>query len=119
MQISFELGFIGVTSDLVKLIRCFLINATYGSERYHKTPAASSKGGLLSSPPEGTPNLPKVRFSAGRSMGQLGLAFLAAIVPGIIANSHYSKVFDDQDQADKTAKNRFVLRLIDPLSFSY
>ena len=52
-------------------------------------------------------------------MGQLGLAFLAAIVPGIIANSHYSKVFDDQDQADKTAKNRFVLRLIDPLSFSY
>ena len=108
MQISFGLGFIGIASDLVKHIWCLPINATYGSERYHESPAASSKGGLLSPPPEGTPDLPKVRFWARRSMDLLGLAFLAAIIPGIIANSHYSKVFDDQDQADKTAKNRFV-----------
>jgi len=38
----------------------------------------------------------------------LGLAFLAATVPGIIANSNYGKVFDDQKQADMTARNRFV-----------
>jgi len=108
MQISFGLGFIGIATDLVGLIRCLLINATYGSERYSESPAASSKGGLLSPPPEGTPDLPKVRFWARRSMDLLGFAFLAATVPGIIANSHYSNVLDDQNQADKTARNRFA-----------
>jgi hypothetical protein len=108
MQISFGLGFIGIANDLVNLIRCLLVNATYGLERYPESPAASSKGGLLSPPPEGTPDLPKVRFWSRRFADFLGPAFLAATVPGIIANSHYSKVFDDQVQADKTAKNRFV-----------
>jgi hypothetical protein len=108
MQISFGLGFIGITNDLVNLIRCLLVNATYGPERYPESAAASSKGGLLSPPPEGTPDLPKMRFWARRFTDFLGLAFLAATVPGIIANSNYSKVFDDQKQADMTAKNRFV-----------
>jgi hypothetical protein len=108
MQISFGMGFIGTANDLVKIIRCLLVNATYGPERYPECSAAWSKGGLLTPPPEGTPDLPKVRFWARRFTGLLGPAFLAAIVPGIIANSHYSKVFDDQNQADKTAKNRFV-----------
>ncbi|KIM45438.1 hypothetical protein M413DRAFT_442117 [Hebeloma cylindrosporum] len=108
MQISFGLGFIGIANDLVNLIRCLLVNATYGSERYSESPAASSKGGLLSPPPEGTPDLPRVRFWARRFTDLLGPAFLAATVPGIIANSHYSKVFDDQNQADKTAKNRII-----------
>ena len=80
----------------------------YGSERYHESPAASSKGGLLSPPPEGTPDMPKVRFWARRFTDLLGLAFLGATVPGIIANSHYGTVFDDQNQANKTAKNRSV-----------
>jgi len=108
MQISFGLGFIGISNDLVNLIRCLLVNATYGSERYPESAAASSKEGVLSPPPEGTPDSPKVRFWARRFTDLTGLVFLAATVPGIIANSHYSKVFDDQNQADQTAKNRFV-----------
>ena len=108
MQISFGLGFIGITNDLVNLIRCLLVNATYGPEKYSESAAASSKGGLLSPPPEGTPDLPRMRFWARRFTDLLGLAFLAATVPGIIANSNYSKVFDDQKQADMTARNRFV-----------
>ena len=108
MQISFGLGFIGIANDLVNVIRCLLVNATYGSERYPESSAAWSKGGLLTPPPEGTPDLPKVRFLARRFTDLLGFAFLAATVPGIIANTHYNKVFDDQKQADKTAKYRFV-----------
>jgi hypothetical protein len=108
MQISFGLGFIGIANDLVNIIRCLLVNATYGPERYPESAAASSKGGLLSPPPEDTPDLPKVRFWARRFTDLLGLAFLAATVPGIIANSHYSNVFDDQNQANMTARNRFV-----------
>jgi hypothetical protein len=108
MQISFGLGFIGIANDLVNIIRCLLVNATYGPERYPESSAAWTKGGLLTPPPEGTPDLPKARFWARRFTDVLGLAFLAATVPGIIANSQYGKVFDDQKQADKTAKNRFV-----------
>jgi len=108
MQISFGMGFIGVANDFVNMIRCLLVNATYGPERYPECPAAWSKGGLLTPPAEGTHDLPKARFWARRFTDLLGPAFLAAIVPGIIANSHYSKVFDDQIHADKTAKNRFV-----------
>jgi hypothetical protein len=106
MQISFGMGFIGIASDLVNMIRCLLVNATYGSERYPECSAAWSKGGLLTPPPEGTPDSPKVRFWARRFTDLLSSAFLAAIVPGVIANSRYSKVFEDQNQADKTAKNR-------------
>jgi len=108
MQISFGLGFIGIATDFVKIIRCLLVNATYGPEGYPESSAAWSKGGLLTPPAEGTPDLPKARFWARRFTDLLGPAFLAATVPGIIANSHYSKVFDDQNQADKTAKNRCV-----------
>jgi hypothetical protein len=106
MQISFGMGFIGIASDLVNLIRCLLVNATYGSERYPECSAAQSKGGLLTPPPEGTPDLPKVRFWARRFTDILVAAFIAATVPGITANSNYSKVFDDQNHADKTAKDR-------------
>jgi len=109
MQISFGLGFITIMSfDFVGLIRCLLVNATYGSERYGESAAASSKEGVLSPPPEGTPDSPKVRFWARRFTDSMALMYLAAIVPGIIANLHYSKGFDNQNQADKTAKYRFV-----------
>jgi hypothetical protein len=51
-----RLGFLNIANNLVNL----LVDATYGSERYPESAAASSKGGLLSPPPEGTPNLPRV-----------------------------------------------------------
>jgi hypothetical protein len=109
MQVSFGLGFISITKDLVHLIRCLLVNSTYGPERYPESAAASSKGGLLTPPPEGTPDLPKVRFWARRFTDILGLVFFAASVPGIVTNSTlYSRPFHDQKQAEKTAKIRFV-----------
>ncbi len=34
MQISFGMGFIGIANDMVNLVRCLLVNPTYGSETY-------------------------------------------------------------------------------------
>ena len=105
MQASFGLGFLNIANNLVNLIRCLLVNATYGSERYPESAAASSKGGLLSPPPEGTPDLPRMRFWARRLTD---LLVLVLVVAAISANSHYDKVFDDQKEADLTANKRFV-----------
>ncbi|KDR75019.1 hypothetical protein GALMADRAFT_248864 [Galerina marginata CBS 339.88] len=108
MQVSFALGFIGIANDLVNIVRCILINPTYGSDMYYQSPAAKTKGGVFTPPPEGTPDQPRLRFWLRRFSDFLGLAFLAATVPGTIANSTYGKVFDNQQNADKTAKYRFV-----------
>ena len=108
MQTSFGLGFLTVANSLVNLLRCLLVNATYGPERYPESAAASSKGGLLLPPPEGTPDLPRVRFWARRFTDLMNIAFIVATIPGVSANSHYSDIFDDQEKADETAKKRFV-----------
>jgi len=115
-QVSFGLGFLNIANNLLNLTRCLQVNATCGSERYYESATASSKGGLLSPPPEGTPDLPRVRLWARRLTDLLGLALL---VTAVTANSHYSKVFDDQKEADVTAKNRFVHHLIPPFLFNH
>jgi len=108
MQISFAMGFIGIANDLVNIVRCILINPTYGSDIYYQSPAAATKGGLFNPPPPGTPDQPKLRFWLRRLTDFLGLAFLAATVPGLIANSSYGSIFDDQSKADNTARLRYV-----------
>jgi hypothetical protein len=118
MQLSLGLGFISITFDLVSVVRCLLVNATYGPERYPDSPAALSKGGLLTPPPDGTPDLPKVRFWARRLAGLLAVASVVATLLCVFANSCFSKVFDNQKQADVTAKTRFVHCLI-PFVFSF
>ena len=40
MQASFALGFLSIANDLVNILRVYLVNPTYGSERYHECPAA-------------------------------------------------------------------------------
>jgi hypothetical protein len=112
MQISFGLGFIGIAGDVVKLTRCLLVNATYGLEKYPQSPAAATKGGVVPPPTADTPDQPRMRFWTRRVCGLLDLAFLAATVPGIIANSNYAKVFDSQSNADTTAKTRSVVFFI-------
>jgi hypothetical protein len=103
------MGFIGIASDAVKLARCLLVNATYGPEKYSESPAAATKGGLVPPPSDDTPDQPKARGWNRLATGLLGLAFLGAVVTGIIANSNYSKVIDSQSTADLTAKTRFVV----------
>ncbi|RDB16755.1 hypothetical protein Hypma_002387 [Hypsizygus marmoreus] len=121
MQISFGLGFIGLASDLVKIIRCLVVNPTYGSETYAQSPAAETEAsyrdrfrgtygreGFLGPPPEGTPDYPRRRFWARRFSDFAGLAFLAATVPGIVANVHFSSIVEDPSKGDKTMLLRYV-----------
>ena len=108
-QISFGMGFIGIASDAVKLARCLLVNATYGPEKYSESPAAATKEGLVPPPTDDTPDQPQARSLYRKATGFVGLAFLGAVVTGIIANSRYSQDIDSQTNADLTAKTRFVV----------
>jgi len=105
-QVSFGVGFVGIANDLVNIVRCLLVNPTYGSERYPESPAAASKGGVMTPPPEGTPDLTRTRSWVRRFTGLWKLSFLAAIVTGILVNSQYYKALDDQAWADKVATIR-------------
>lgn len=106
MQISFGMGYIGIANDLAGLLRCLLVNPTYGSTTFYQSPAASTKESHVSAPPENTPDHPNLRTKLRQRVGLLNLAFLSTTVPGIIANSHYSQVFDNQGQARATMRLR-------------
>jgi hypothetical protein len=106
------MGFIGIASDAVKLAKCLLVNPTYGPEKYFQSPAAATKGGLVPPPTADTPDQPRTRSSIRHATGFLGLAFLGAIIPGIIANSNYSTVIESQSKEDLTARTRLVVIII-------
>lgn len=107
MQVSFGMGYIGISSDLVALLRCLLINPTYGSDKYEESPAAASKGDYMEPPSSGTPDMPKTRFWVRRFTDLVNLSYIAATVTGIISNSGYSSGMTSQSTADSNA----VLRL--------
>ena len=107
MQVSFGLGYIGISNDLVGLLRCLLINPTYGSNKYEESPAAATKDGFMEPPPLGTPDMPKTRFWIRRFADLVNLFYIAATVTGVIANSNYSSGMTSQSTADRNA----VLRL--------
>ncbi|EAU91146.1 hypothetical protein CC1G_03314 [Coprinopsis cinerea okayama7 len=108
MQLSFAQGYIGIANDLVNLIRCLLVNASYGPERYPESSAASTKGCDLPPPKETDVDNPRQRFWIRRFADFSGLSFLAATVPNILAHSVYKKTFTDQAVADKTYKLRYA-----------
>lgn len=125
MQVSFGMGFIGIAHDLVNLLRVLLVNPTYGSDMYSECAAAIPKGDpSLSSdvlhlaprhlddfpgqPPDETPDHPRQRFWARRFSDFMYLAFLGAIIPGVIANSRFSLAIDDEAAEDRTMTLRFV-----------
>ena len=98
----------GIASDLVSIVRCLLVNATYGSDRFAESAAAASKGGDMTPPPEGTPDLTRTRFWARRFTDIWGLTFIAATVTGATVNLQYYKGLDDQTWADKVATIRLA-----------
>ncbi|KAF8902943.1 hypothetical protein CPB84DRAFT_1678411 [Gymnopilus junonius] len=108
MQISFGLGFIGIANDLINIIKCLMINPTYGSDMFYQSPAANTKEGVFKRPPEGTPDRPKLRFWLRRWADLLNLAFFAASLPGSIFLGQYSKTFDDQNKANSVQRFRSV-----------
>ncbi|KAF9476866.1 hypothetical protein BDN70DRAFT_881858 [Pholiota conissans] len=108
MQISFAIGFIGIANNIVNLVRCLLVNATYGPSTYGQSAAAASKGGLMEPPPLGTPDYPKARQWIRRGAWITSSSFIGAFVLGLVALSNYNKTFNDQQQADTTDLLRFI-----------
>lgn len=97
---------------MVNLLRCMLINSSYGPSTYGQSPAANTKvegDKTFGAPSPDTPDQPKFRFWARRFCDVFGLMFLIPLVFGIIANSSYKKVISSVDEARKTKDFRFVL----------
>lgn len=99
MQASFALGFLGIAADLANILRVYLVNPTYGTERYAECPSARDElsarprppcsGAYPGAPPAGTPDHPRTRAWGRRAAGLTNLAFLAASVPGAVVNGQY------------------------------
>lgn len=111
MQVSFGLGYIGISNDLVGLLRCLLVNPTYGSDKYEESPAAASKDGFMEPPPDGTPDMPRTRFWVRRFTDFVNLSYIAATVTGVIANSNYTSGMGSQSVADGYARLRLLVLL--------
>lgn len=107
MQITLTMGYVNIANDSLNFIRCLLVNPTFGSETFHQSSAAATKGAYFNAPPPDTPDRPQLRFWIRRLFDLLRAIFFAAIVPGILAHVKYSQVLVDQDQADKTTELRF------------
>ncbi|KAF8740318.1 hypothetical protein RHS02_04515, partial [Rhizoctonia solani] len=81
IQATVGLGFIGISSDAIKLLRCLLVNTTLpekGASKDRRTP----------------------RRYYRYSCYVFELAFLASTIPGIVASSSYSAARFDQARAD-------------------
>jgi hypothetical protein len=111
-QTSFGMGFVGLSSDLMALVRCLLVNPTYGPERYGESPAAATKDCYLEPPREGDVDRPRERFWVRRFADTMLVLHIIAIALGIIGNSSYASTFNDASKADRTYIFRYVLPLI-------
>ncbi|KAH7322286.1 hypothetical protein B0J17DRAFT_245260 [Rhizoctonia solani] len=81
IQVTVALGFVGVSSEAIKLLRCTLVNTTLpenGASQDRRT----------------------ARKLFRQFCFYLELAFLAATIPGIIAGGQYSSARYDQPKAD-------------------
>ncbi|KAF8882721.1 hypothetical protein BD779DRAFT_913468 [Infundibulicybe gibba] len=122
MQVDFGLGFIGIANDLVNISRCLLINPTYGSDTYAQSPSAESNppaympqrrpllgsGYFAGEPLPGTPDHPRQRFWSRRFSDFTNLAFLAAIVPGILSSSRYGSAVNGLTKSSFVMSLRYV-----------
>ena len=107
-QVSFGMGLIQIATDVARLAKCLLVNATYGPEKYPESPAAANKEGVVFPPSADTPDQPQARTSYRLATGFLGLTFFVALVTGIVANSYYTNDIS-QSNANLIANARFVL----------
>lgn len=111
-QVSFGLGFVAIGNDLVNLLRCVLVNATFGygdSGRFNESPAYKTEGGELALPVEGDLDRPEERAKLRRFTLWLSLAWLASSIPGMVSLGWYHrKNLADEEPGDKLFKMRYA-----------
>lgn len=104
MQLTFGTGYILNALGLVALVRCLVVNATYGSEKFDESPAAASG---WAPPPTFREDLPRTRFWA-RRLGDFGRAgFIGAFLIGLIGMSQYGSAVDNADTAQTVSITRY------------
>ena len=105
MQITIGMGFISMAQDLVNLLRVLLVKSTNGPSL-----GPSSSSSLLAQHNGHEPfiqeDYPRLRSIYRFLSDLMNLAFIAAIVPGVIANSHYSSALTDQNMSRKIMRLR-------------
>ncbi|TFK70684.1 hypothetical protein BDN72DRAFT_525370 [Pluteus cervinus] len=114
MQADFTIGYVGISFDLVNLLRCLLVNSTFGSETQRESPEVKSR--LLSRRyepqyemlPEGTPDYPKRRFWIRRTCNILTFALFVGMIPGTISSGHYSSDIHNTTTAAHLGLLRYV-----------
>lgn len=115
IQSDLALGYIGIASDLVRLLRTLLIVPTYGTDTYVQSTEAESRYRYWISavkltdaegswdhragqrrfpgkPPIGTLDQPRTRFWIRRGTNLIAFAFLAATITGIVGASTFERV---------------------------
>ncbi|KAF8606202.1 hypothetical protein BDV93DRAFT_553963 [Ceratobasidium sp. AG-I] len=85
VQMTVGLGFIGISSDTVKLLRTLLVNTTLPENGAGK-------------------DRPVARGLSRRLCYVFELSFLASTIPGIVGGSKYSAARTSQDLADKNVQ---------------
>ncbi|KAF7983777.1 hypothetical protein HWV62_18986 [Athelia sp. TMB] len=121
MQLSIGMGFIGIAQDLVNLLRVVLVKSTVGrdiqiashghdmdssAELRDLEPAHSEALQTPLAPAGQSIDNPRLRFRYRRYTDVLNLVFLAAIVPGVIGNSHYGAALTNSAWAVKVMRLR-------------
>ncbi|KAH9485708.1 hypothetical protein JR316_0002621 [Psilocybe cubensis] len=108
-QVTLSMGYLGLLHDVIAILRCVLVNPTYGSIMYYQSPAAQNKEGFYGAPAADVPDRKRLRSQCRKMMGALQMQlFIGGIVLAAYGNSLYSQDFDDQHKADVTAVLRQV-----------
>ncbi|KAF4566561.1 hypothetical protein AB1N83_003862 [Pleurotus pulmonarius] len=126
MQTTIGIGFLTICLSYKDLVQCFLINATYGTDTYYQAPVCSGARNasktqaqfqeILASQPilqvinstGRVADMPKARSTARSIGGLCSLAFLGAIVTGILAAVKYSSLINNNVQAGNMMMLRYV-----------
>ncbi|KAJ2930259.1 hypothetical protein H1R20_g6800, partial [Candolleomyces eurysporus] len=108
-QGSWGVGYIGIASDLVQLLRCLLVNPTYGEERYDEAPTSRNQKSYFQVPEDGEQDRAEERARVRRFSDFLSLAFLSASIPAIIVGFRFNKDnFNSEEKADSVMKLRYA-----------
>jgi hypothetical protein len=129
------MGYIGIANDMINIVRCMLVNTTYSRDMYYQSPPSKDaplteevdekdihiyeKGpGMFfihwqrerftCHPREGDLDYPKRRITFRKLTGLAGLLFLAATIPGIIANQHFGNLLANTGPANSIYRLRWV-----------
>ncbi|KAJ2912668.1 hypothetical protein MD484_g7749, partial [Candolleomyces efflorescens] len=106
-QISLGVGYIGITSDLLSLFRCLLVNPTFGLERWEEAPAhldSELPSSCFQPPHKNERDRPRERFWARRLSDFTNLAFWGATVPAFAGGVKFDKADFGNEQKGRELK---------------